>query len=85
MQIDPDSEIQIIKTIESLEISKWTVKPGHRAVRVTGAALNVASCLAEGSYVQCAAKITLFAAGACTFGPGTIVGTELKEPLRSIC
>lgn len=78
-----ESKTQIIKTIQSLDVSKWTIKPGHRALRVTGSALNIASCIAEGSYVQCAAKITLFAAGACTFGPGQIVGTELKEPLRS--
>lgn len=78
-----DSKNQIIRIIDSLDVSKWTIKPGHRALRVTGSALNIASCLAEGSYVQCSSKITLFAAGACTFGPGQIVGTELKEPLRS--
>lgn len=78
-----DSKEQIVKLINSLETSKWTIKPGHRALRVTGSALNIAACLVEGSYAQCAAKITLFAAGACTFGPGQIVGTELKEPLRS--
>ncbi|TID19246.1 hypothetical protein CANINC_003817 [Pichia inconspicua] len=80
---DEASKNQIIKTIQSLDVSKWTINPGHRALRVTGAALNIASCLAEGSYVQCSAKITLFAAGPCTFGPGQIVSTELKEPLRS--
>lgn len=74
---------KVQKNIEGLEPSKWTVKPGHRAVRVTGAALSIASCLVEGSYAQCCAKLALFAAGACTFGPGKIVGTELKEPLRS--
>ncbi|CDK24719.1 unnamed protein product [Kuraishia capsulata CBS 1993] len=80
---DSDAEFQITKTIESLECSKWIVPSGHRAVRVTGAALSIASCLVEGAFSQCAAKITLFAGGPCTFGPGMIVGTELKEPIRS--
>ncbi|VUG17538.1 SEC23 [Brettanomyces bruxellensis] len=80
---DEDSITRLTKTITSLEPSKWTVKPGHRAVRVTGAALDIASCLIDGSYTQCCAKVMLFSAGACTFGPGKIVGTELKEPIRS--
>lgn len=71
------------ETITAMEPSKWTVKPGHRAVRVTGAALDITSCLVDGSYAQCCAKVILFSAGACTFGPGKIVGTELKEPIRS--
>ncbi|KAG7811892.1 hypothetical protein KL921_002158 [Ogataea angusta] len=80
---DPEAEFQITRTIESLEVSKWTVEPGHRAIRVTGSALSIASCLVEGSFLQCAAKVTLFVGGPCTFGPGKIVGTELKEPIRS--
>lgn len=79
---DESKEI-IINAINSFQPSKWTVKNASRAVRVTGTALNIASAIVEGSYAQCAAKISLFAAGACTFGPGQIVGTELKEPLRS--
>ncbi|ODV84412.1 hypothetical protein CANARDRAFT_29267 [[Candida] arabinofermentans NRRL YB-2248] len=80
---EPESEFLIIKAIESLEVSKWTVEPRHRAIRVTGSALSIASCLIEGACSQCAAKVVLFAGGPCTFGPGTIVGTELKEPIRS--
>lgn len=73
----------IVNAINGLKCSNWPVKNLCRATRVTGTALNVASTLAEASYSQCAAKITLFAAGACTLGPGQIVGPELKEPLRS--
>lgn len=80
---DSDAEFQIIRTIESLEPSKWAIPSGQRALRVTGAALSVASCLVEGSFIQACAKITLFAGGPCTFGPGLIVGTEKKEPIRS--
>ncbi|VEU23471.1 DEKNAAC104607 [Brettanomyces naardenensis] len=80
---DESAVARLTRVIGALEPSKWTVKPGHRPVRVTGAALNVASCLVEGSYAQCCAKLVLFSAGACTFGPGKIVGTELKEPIRS--
>ena len=80
---NPTSKDLIINSINNLQPSKWTIKPGHRALRVTGSALNIASSLIEASYTQCSAKITLFAAGACTFGPGKIVGSELKEPLRS--
>ncbi|GMM29032.1 GTPase-activating protein [Martiniozyma asiatica (nom. inval.)] len=79
---EPHREM-IEKSIKSLKPSKWIVKPTFRALRVTGTALHIATCLIEGAYAQCAGKITLFAAGACTYGPGKIVGTELKEPLRS--
>ncbi|AOA64956.1 GTPase-activating protein [Komagataella phaffii CBS 7435] len=80
---EKDAEFQIIRAIERLEVSKWTYPQGQRPTRVTGAALSVATSLAEGSYADCACKITLFSAGPCTLGPGTIVGPELKEPIRS--
>ncbi|OWB55773.1 hypothetical protein B5S28_g1653 [[Candida] boidinii] len=80
---DQASKDNIINVVNSLEVSKWTVHHGNRPIRVTGSALSIASCLIEGSFSQCAAKVTLFAGGPCTFGPGTIVGTELKEPIRS--
>lgn len=80
---ESDSEFQIIKILENLECSKWVVDAGKRPIRVTGSAISIATSLIESSFQQCAAKITLFSGGPCTYGPGMIVGTELKEPIRS--
>lgn len=45
--------------------------------------MSVAVGLLESSFQNTGARIMLFAAGAATQGPGMVVGTELKEPIRS--
>lgn len=39
--------------------------------------------LLESSFQNAGARIMLFTSGAATEGPGTVVGSELKEPIRS--
>lgn len=45
--------------------------------------MSVAVGLLESSFQNTGSRIMLFAAGACTEGPGMVVGTALKEPIRS--
>ncbi|KAJ1339306.1 protein transporter sec23 [Batrachochytrium salamandrivorans] len=61
----------------------WPVANDRRPLRCTGTALSVAVGLIEAAYLNGGARIMLFLGGACTEGPGLIVGHELRERLRS--
>lgn len=56
-----------------------------RAMRATGCALNVAALVVQavlGKTSAVGGHILTFVAGPTTYGPGKIVGVELKEPIR---
>lgn len=76
-------EFKLNQLLENLTPDQWTVPAGHRPVRATGSAINIASLLLQGCYKGSAARIILFAAGPGTVAPGLIVSPELKDPLRS--
>jgi len=76
-------EFQLTSTIEQLQKDPWPVANDRRPSRCTGAALSVAVGLMETSFPNSGARIILYAGGPCTEGPGMVVGTELKEPIRS--
>lgn len=78
-----EAEMTLTSILEQLQVDPWTVDTGKRPQRCTGVAANVAVTLLESTFPNSGARIMLFAAGPCTVGPGTIVGTELKEMLRS--
>ncbi len=59
--------------LEGLEHDPWPVKPEHRPLRCTGAALAVATGLLECSNANNPARIMLFLAGPCTEGPGKLL------------
>ncbi|CCH59325.1 hypothetical protein TBLA_0B04910 [Henningerozyma blattae CBS 6284] len=76
-------EFKLNQMLENLSPDQWNVPAGHRPLRATGQALNIASLLLQGCYKNFAARIILFASGPATFGPGLVVSSELKDPLRS--
>jgi protein transport protein SEC23 len=76
-------EFQLTSTIEQLQKDPWPVANDRRPTRCTGAALSVAIGLMETSFPNSGARIILYSGGPCTEGPGLVVGTELKEPIRS--
>jgi protein transport protein SEC23 len=76
-------EFQLTSTIEQLQKDPWPVATDRRPTRCTGAALSVAVGLMETSFPNAGARIILYTGGPCTEGPGMVVGTELKEPIRS--
>ena len=76
-------EFKLTQLLENLSPDQWTVPSGHRPLRATGQAVNIASIILQGCYKNFAARIILFAAGPCTVGPGMIVSSELKDPIRS--
>ncbi|KAF8342755.1 uncharacterized protein EI90DRAFT_3143425 [Cantharellus anzutake] len=76
-------EFQLTGLLEALPRDPWPVANDKRPLRSTGNALNVAVSLLEGTFANSGARILLFTGGACTEGPGMIVGQQLKEAIRS--
>ncbi|KAJ3125715.1 GTPase-activating protein S23 [Physocladia obscura] len=75
-------EFTITTILENLQRDPWIVANDKRPLRCTGTALSVAASLLETSFQNTGAHIFLFAGGACTEGPGLVVGPELREPIR---
>ncbi|VDD90831.1 unnamed protein product [Enterobius vermicularis] len=78
-----DCDMSINDLIEQIRPDRWPVPQGHRPLRATGAALAVAVTLLEVSFPNTGARVMTFIGGACTHGPGMVVGEELKNPIRS--
>jgi len=76
-------EFQLTSTIEQLQKDPWPVANDRRPARCTGAAMNIAIGIMETSFPNSGGRIILYSGGPCTEGPGMVVGTELKEPIRS--
>ncbi len=76
-------EFQLTKAIEQLQRDPWPVASDRRNLRCTGVALSVAVGLLESMYQNAGGRIMLFAGGPASEGPGMVVGTELREPIRS--
>lgn len=83
--LQPISECDesINELIDQITVDRWPVPQGHRPLRATGAALAVAVTLLESCFPNTGARIMTFIGGACTHGPGVVVGEELKNPIRS--
>ncbi|CCD24326.1 uncharacterized protein NDAI_0D00120 [Naumovozyma dairenensis CBS 421] len=76
-------EFKLNQILENVIADNWPIPNGHRPLRGTGSALNIATLLLQGCYKNAAARIILFASGPGTMAPGLIVSPELKDPLRS--
>lgn len=78
-----EGEYQLTKIIEQLQKDMWPVPADKRYARCSGVAASIAVSLLEQSFPGTGARIMLFSAGPPTLGPGMVVSTELKEPIRS--
>lgn len=76
-------EFNLTSIFENLTPDPWVYKKDERALRSTGSALEIAASLLGATFPGFGARIMLFAAGPGTLAPGLIVGTHLKEPIRS--
>ncbi|CCF56334.1 hypothetical protein KAFR_0B00340 [Kazachstania africana CBS 2517] len=76
-------EFKLTQILENLTPDQWSIPAGHRPIRATGSAVNIASLILQGCYKNVATRIILFASGPGTIAPGLIVNSELKDPLRS--
>lgn len=78
-----DCEETLETILEDIQPDPQVIKPEIRRLRSTGAALSVAIGLLENSFPNSAARIMLFVGGPCTQGPGMVIGTSVKEFIRS--
>ncbi|KAG0285549.1 GTPase-activating protein S23 [Linnemannia gamsii] len=76
-------EYTLSSILEQLQRDPWPVATDKRPQRCTGVAMSVAVGLLETTYQNNGGRVMLFVGGAATEGPGMVVGTDLKEPLRS--
>lgn len=76
------SSFSLINAVESLE-SKVFRNRGMREARCTGSALALSSALLKLPGLTKPGKIVLITSGACTVGPGKIVGLDLNEHIRT--
>jgi protein transport protein SEC23 len=76
-------EFTLTSLIEDLERDPWPVPSNHRPLRSTGVALALAVGVLEHLCRGVGGRIVSFLSGPCTHGQGLIVGTELKEMIRS--
>ena len=87
LQLVDIAEYQLCNIIENLVNNTFPHDNGKlRPERSTGCAINVASLILEGILGKgnlAGGHIMCFVSGATTNGPGKIVGTPLKEPIRS--
>lgn len=77
-----EAETSITRALHQLRRDTWAVPADHRPQRCTGVALTVGLALLEACAAGNGARAMLFTGGACTVGPGQIVGTSLTEVLR---
>ncbi|ORY03608.1 putative SEC23 [Basidiobolus meristosporus CBS 931.73] len=78
-----ECEFTLTSILEQLQKDPWPVANDKRPKRCTGVAISIAVGLLESTFTNTGARIMLFCGGAATEGPGMVVGTELKEPIRS--
>ncbi|XP_046379969.1 protein transport protein Sec23A-like isoform X1 [Haliotis rufescens] len=76
-------DMSLTDLLGELQRDPWPVSQGKRPLRSTGAALSIAVGLLECTFPNTGARVMLFVGGACTQGPGMVVGDELKHPIRS--
>lgn len=76
-------EFTLSQLIEQLQTDPWPVDGDKRPVRASGTALSISLSILETLFPNCPVRTMLFIGGACTVGPGMIVGVELKESIRS--
>lgn len=76
-------EAQLTSIIEQLQRDPWPVANDKRAQRSTGVAMSVAIGLLESTFPNTGARVMLFTGGPASEGPGMVVSTELREPIRS--
>jgi protein transport protein SEC23 len=79
-----EAEFTLTSMFEELQVDPFPPKPKERALRATGAALELAVSLVElvGGPAR-GGKVMLFTGGPCTRGPGAIVSVDKADMIRS--
>lgn len=81
------AEYQLSTIIDRLQNNAFPqILPNHRPERATGCAVNVSTLVLQailGKGNSAGGHLMCFIGGIATYGPAKVVGTALKEPIRS--
>ena len=83
LQLVHKCRMNFIDLLSVLKPDAWPVAKGKRPLRCTGSALSIAVGLLEGAFPNTGARIMLFAGGACSQGPGSVVNDDLMQSIRT--
>ena len=78
-----ECEFTLQTILDELEPDPFPREPGTRPHRATGVAIAAAQGLVAESHSAQGARVMVFTSGPCTMGPGTIVGRDLGENMRT--
>lgn len=78
-----ECEFALNSIIEEFSKDPWPVSAENRPARCVGTALSISLTLLEIAFCKKPARVLLFASGACTWGPGLIVGEKLSDTIRT--
>jgi len=78
-----ECEFTLNSLLDDLTRDAWPIGAERRPYRCTGTALSVAIGLLESTYAKSSVRIMLLVGGPPNVGPGTVVGEELAETIRS--
>ncbi|KAG2355291.1 hypothetical protein BDR07DRAFT_1613742 [Suillus spraguei] len=76
-------EFQLTGILEALARDPWPVTNDKCTLRCTGVAVSAAIGPLETTFLSTGSRIMVFAGGPTTEGPGMVVSSEPKEPIRS--
>ena len=78
-----ECEFALQTILDELEPDPFKREPGMRPFRATGVAIAVSQGLVAESHSAQGARVMVFTSGPCTMGPGTVVGRDMSENLRT--
>jgi len=78
-----ECEFQLQTVLDELSPDPSPTEKGTRPCRCTGVAIAAAQALVAESHSAQGARVMVFTSGPCTLGPGTIVGRDMSENIRT--
>ena len=78
-----ECEFTLQSVLEEVTLDEEKREKGKRPQRALGAAIGIATGLLAESHASQGGRVLVFTSGPCTMGPGTVVGTDMGENLRS--
>ena len=78
-----ECEFTLQTALDELKPDPFPKEPGTRPFRATGVAVAVAQGLIAECHSAQGARVMVFTSGPCTMGPGSIVGRDMSETMRT--
>ncbi len=78
-----ECEFTLQSILEEVTLDEENRQRGKRPLRAMGAAISIAAGLLAESHASQGGRVLVFTSGPCTTGPGSVVGTDMGENLRS--